>query len=298
MMTIREFASLCGCNTQTLRYYDKIDLLKPIKVDPWSGYRYYAKSQAVDFVKIKNFQAADFSISEIKSLLTMTDSQVYDAFNRKILQQTKKLERIKKIQQSYLTEITNMKKLIESASAYLLHAVSDFELLREFGMEPEDGPAVVSRLKDFIEERTLRDLSSVPEVQMILNGSVIHGTERIIDALDALKDKGYVDTVLLGDENVGSSGDLTPENSDTVWSIHGWSFVHEFLSNIPALQEGNEYCFYFLLTEEKYPNGLEFPLFMIAVMLPQLDSKKISVGCSIEHSSDGQNHFLLLRRAQ
>ena len=27
MMTIKEFASLCGCNTQTLRYYDKIDLL-------------------------------------------------------------------------------------------------------------------------------------------------------------------------------------------------------------------------------------------------------------------------------
>ncbi|MBQ6797900.1 MAG: MerR family DNA-binding transcriptional regulator, partial [Oscillospiraceae bacterium] len=26
MMTIKEFASLCGCNTQTLRYYDKIDL--------------------------------------------------------------------------------------------------------------------------------------------------------------------------------------------------------------------------------------------------------------------------------
>ena len=34
-MTIKEFASLCGCNTQTLRYYDKIDLLKPVKTDQW-----------------------------------------------------------------------------------------------------------------------------------------------------------------------------------------------------------------------------------------------------------------------
>lgn len=50
MMTIKEFANLCKCNTQTLRYYDKIDLLKPIKVDSWSKYRYYTQSQAKDFV--------------------------------------------------------------------------------------------------------------------------------------------------------------------------------------------------------------------------------------------------------
>ena len=54
MITIKEFASLCGCSAQTLRYYDRIDLLKPVKVDPWSAYRYYNKSQAVDFIKIKN----------------------------------------------------------------------------------------------------------------------------------------------------------------------------------------------------------------------------------------------------
>ena len=40
-MTIKEFARLCGCNPQTLRYYDHVDLLKPVKVDQWSGYRYY-----------------------------------------------------------------------------------------------------------------------------------------------------------------------------------------------------------------------------------------------------------------
>ena len=53
MMTIKEFAQLCKCSTQTLRYYDKVDLLKPSSVDKWSGYRYYEKSQAVNFVKIK-----------------------------------------------------------------------------------------------------------------------------------------------------------------------------------------------------------------------------------------------------
>ena len=39
-MTIKEFSRLCGCNPQTLRYYDHVDLLKPVKVDSWTGYRY------------------------------------------------------------------------------------------------------------------------------------------------------------------------------------------------------------------------------------------------------------------
>ena len=191
MMTIKEFASLFGCNTQTLRYYDKIDLLKPVKVDQWSGYRYYTKSQAIDFVKIKNLQAADFSIDEIKALLTMLDQQVYEAFDRKIAEQVQKLERIKKIQQSYLTEKTNMEKLVQSASDYLFHAVSDFEMLREFGMSPADGEAVIAKLKEFYERTTLRHLPASPDVQMILNGSVIQGTQQMIDAFEALKEKGY-----------------------------------------------------------------------------------------------------------
>ena len=53
-MTIKEFAHICGCNPQTLRYYDQIDLLKPVKVDGWSGYRFYDEEQAYVFVKIKN----------------------------------------------------------------------------------------------------------------------------------------------------------------------------------------------------------------------------------------------------
>ena len=68
-MTIKQFARLCGCNPQTLRYYDHVQLLKPIRVDEWSGYRYYEEEQAMDFVKIRNLQKAGFSIEEIKGLL-------------------------------------------------------------------------------------------------------------------------------------------------------------------------------------------------------------------------------------
>lgn len=297
MMTIKEFASLCGCNAQTLRYYDKIDLLKPVKVDQWSGYRYYEKAQAVSFVKIKNLQAADFTIDEIKALLTMADAEVYEAFDRKIAAQSQKLERIKEIQRSYLTEKNNMEKLIQSYSDFLLHAISDYEVLREFGLSPEEGSAVVEKLMDYLGRRAAKHLPAEPEqVRMIVNDQVICGADHIADVFAQLKEKGYEDTVLLGDEEVQMEDGFTPENSEQIWQCHGWRFVYEFLDSIPPLRSGYDYCFCFRLAEDKYRDGLEFPMFMNAAMLPRLEDEDIALGCSVERSGDGENHFTLLRR--
>ena len=294
MMTIKEFAKLCGCNTQTLRYYDKIDLLKPVKVDQWSGYRYYTKSQAIDFVKIKNLQAADFTIDEIKKLLVLPDQEVYDAFEQKIAEQTQKLEQIKKIQQSYLTEKNNMEKLVQNAADYILHAVSDYQVLREFGLSPEDGPAVVEKLRDYIKKNTQQNLPAEADVQLIVNDKIIRGADQVADALAELK--GYEDMVLLGDENVREDEGFTAENSMSLWDCHGWKFVYEFLDDIPFMEKGDNYCCHFKLTEEKYGEGLEFPMFMIATMLLRVDADEITMGCIVERSTDGQNHFSLLRR--
>ena len=112
-MTIKEFAKLCNCNPQTLRYYDKEDLLKPKTVDVWTGYRHYSEEQALDFVKIKNLQEADFSIKEIKELLTKSDEEIYLAFDRKIEEQVEKLERIRRTQATYLSEKQNMETKIK-----------------------------------------------------------------------------------------------------------------------------------------------------------------------------------------
>ena len=100
MITIQGFAKLCGCNAQTLRYYDRIGLLTPAKVDEWTGYRYYEEEQALLFVKIKNLQQADFSIEEIRTLLPGDDNLLTAAFERKIEEQQQKLERIREIQRS------------------------------------------------------------------------------------------------------------------------------------------------------------------------------------------------------
>lgn len=69
--------------------------------------------------------------------------------------------------------------------------------------------------------------------------------------------------------------DFTPENSETVWECHGLNFVYKFIHDIPQMDKGHDYCF-FKLTADKYREGLEFPMFMIATMLPRVDADELT----------------------
>ncbi|NBI06517.1 MerR family transcriptional regulator [Senegalia massiliensis] len=65
-ISIGEFASLRNITTETLRYYDRIGLLKPIKVDHKTGYRYYSILQYEQLGTIKELRQLEMSIDEIK----------------------------------------------------------------------------------------------------------------------------------------------------------------------------------------------------------------------------------------
>lgn len=45
MLTIGAFAKACRLSPKALRLYDELDLLRPARVDPDTGYRYYAAAQ-------------------------------------------------------------------------------------------------------------------------------------------------------------------------------------------------------------------------------------------------------------
>lgn len=296
MMTIKEFASLCKCNTQTLRYYDRIDLLKPVQVDPWSGYRYYTQTQAIDFVKIKNLEMADFTIAEIKALLTESDQQVLASFDQRIAEQVQKLERIKQIKQSYLTEKSHMEKAIHGMSGFLVSQLTDLEVLREFGLSPADAPQVIAWVKAYIEAQILRGIPKAQDATLVVNDRVIRGTENIAGVIEALDGINADDTIILGDENAAQDDGFSPEQYETVWECQGWNYVHEFMDAIPPMTMGKDYCFFFRLSEKKNSLSLEFPLFMIGAMLLRTDSEQMVRGCCIRGSEDGQNHFALLRK--
>ncbi len=295
-MTIKEFAQLCSCNAQTLRYYDKIDLLKPVKVDPWTGYRYYEPSQAIDFVKIKNLQAADFTIDEIKVLLTKPDQQVYEAFDRKIMEQTQKLERIREIQQSYLTEKNMMEKIVHGISNYILSCCTNLDALKEFGLTPEDAPDVLARLRDYFNRLISNDSANWNEVTLCVNDEVTQGGEQVLERLSSLTEENLSDTVLLGDVSITQESDFDPSEFDSLWERHGWEHVYEFIDEIPALGKDAQYCFWIRLKGDQYKEDLSFSMFMLGAMLLKYETTDIIMGCSAERSPDSENHFALLRK--
>lgn len=69
MLKIGEFAVLADMSIKTLRYYDDIGLLKPIHVDPETGYRYYAFAQLARAYRLASFKNMGLALNEISDLL-------------------------------------------------------------------------------------------------------------------------------------------------------------------------------------------------------------------------------------
>jgi len=69
MLKIGEFAVLAGMNIKTLRYYDDIGLLKPVFVDPETGYRFYEYAQLAYVYRLISFKNMGFALNEIAELL-------------------------------------------------------------------------------------------------------------------------------------------------------------------------------------------------------------------------------------
>jgi diguanylate cyclase (GGDEF)-like protein len=69
-LKIGEFAELNQVTAKMLRHYDKIGLLKPASIDPETGYRSYTSEQSHLLNWIVILKSLDFSLSEIKELLS------------------------------------------------------------------------------------------------------------------------------------------------------------------------------------------------------------------------------------
>ena len=311
MMTIKEFALLCSCNAQTLRYYDRIGLLKPCRVDQWTNYRYYEKEQALDFIKIKHLQSADFSIDEIMTLLAKADHEVYEAFDRKIAEQELKLERIKQIQKSYLEEKSTMEKIMQSAADFMLAQVKDYEGLREFGLDPKDGEVIMQRVRNYL----LRGLKKhIPEndVQLTVGDEVYRGAQAVSERLDLLSTADVSKTLLIGDSAVNDAEPFDAEQYETILERHGWEHAYEFIDDLPSLKEpdvdmefhgtqirvetNRDHIFRFRLKEVRSADDMSFPMFLFGALLTKQDLGDVSVSCEVERSNDGKNHVVLLRR--
>src|SRR5262249_49752517 len=69
MFRIGEFSKIAQVSGRLLRYYDQIGLLKPVRVDPETGYRYYSVSQLPELNRILALKELGLTLDQIARLL-------------------------------------------------------------------------------------------------------------------------------------------------------------------------------------------------------------------------------------
>lgn len=66
---IGQAAQLAGLSVETLRHYDRVDLVKPQGTDQESGYRYYSDFEVAQLQIVRFLRSIDLSLQEIKRML-------------------------------------------------------------------------------------------------------------------------------------------------------------------------------------------------------------------------------------
>lgn len=119
MFRIGEFSRI-GCVTiDTLRHYDALGLLKPAKVDPFTGYRYYSAKQLQSLNRIIALKEVGFSLEEIARILReeLTTDELRGMLKAQLVLAESTIETAELRRQRILARLNNL-TLEENMPAY------------------------------------------------------------------------------------------------------------------------------------------------------------------------------------
>jgi effector-binding domain-containing protein len=111
MLKIGDFSKFCRVSIKALRYYDEIGLLKPVVVDEFTGYRYYAADQSTLVYRIIGLKDLGLTLEEIKGLLT--DNLPADKVIELLREKQKEALRILREEESRLRKVEEWLKRVE-----------------------------------------------------------------------------------------------------------------------------------------------------------------------------------------
>ncbi|MDF1508914.1 MerR family transcriptional regulator [Robertmurraya sp. DFI.2.37] len=146
--SIGEMAKLHNTTIKTLRYYDEIDLLKPIYTNRDNGYRYYSTEQFEHLNTIQYLKELGFALKDIKRHL---EQRNIDDF-------LKLLEEQKRITEEKIKELTRIKDRFQNR-------IKDIKLAREV---KEVGFPFIKKLAERRIVRLMDTISSEPELEVSL----------------------------------------------------------------------------------------------------------------------------------
>lgn len=92
-LTIGQLAKQSGVNVETIRYYQRINLIEePLK--PIKGYRKYSQDLIKTIKFIKRAQQLGFTLSEINELIILGQNKCHDVKSLAIAKRSKIIEQI------------------------------------------------------------------------------------------------------------------------------------------------------------------------------------------------------------
>lgn len=134
MRKIGEVALELNISADTLRYYEKIELLKVIKRTE-TGIRLYTDSDITRIVFIKEAQKVGFSLDEIGQLLSFRDNPKDSKPNVRALV----AQKLKVIDQR-IKELTTLKEEFAQLTAVCLESKGDCPILSRFECQDKVRP--------------------------------------------------------------------------------------------------------------------------------------------------------------
>jgi DNA-binding transcriptional MerR regulator len=111
MIKIGDFARLSQVSVVTLRYYEEMNLLKPVEVDTFTGYRFYSAEQLPLLNRILALKDLGFSLEQIK--LMLADGLTLDQLRAMLTMQRMEVEKRLADEQERLLRIEARLRQIE-----------------------------------------------------------------------------------------------------------------------------------------------------------------------------------------
>lgn len=79
LMTIGEFAARTRLSVKALRLYDRLGLVRPVRTDPDTGYRYYSAGQVPDAQFVGQLRRLDMPLAVIAEVVARPPAQAAEA---------------------------------------------------------------------------------------------------------------------------------------------------------------------------------------------------------------------------
>ena len=119
MFSIGEFSKLGRVTVEALRHYDALGLLKPAKVDPFTGYRYYSARQLLSLHRIVALKEIGFSLEEIARILQdqLTSDQLRGMLKAQLVRAESEIESARSRRERVLARL-NFLNLEDTMPAY------------------------------------------------------------------------------------------------------------------------------------------------------------------------------------